>query len=70
MMVAYLVLNTHRRHAQIGAYDVRALVMRNSCTGWDDLIMTAIAWCACIMPFKGPYSLLWEYGARKARLAL
>ena len=25
MMVAYLVLNTHRRHAQIGAYDVRTL---------------------------------------------
>jgi hypothetical protein len=25
---------------------------------------------ACIMPFKGTYSLLREYGARKARLAL
>jgi hypothetical protein len=25
---------------------------------------------ACIMPFTGTYHLLWEYGARKARLAL
>jgi hypothetical protein len=25
---------------------------------------------ACIMPFKGTYRLLWEYGARNARLAL